>query len=171
MPRRPGEPGPSLEVVSDLTFSVDLGRGPIEGRVEAAGSQIRVHTDDADTVWEAATSVPEVGTAGLPWLADRLTDAGLTLEVVGPQGRVATVGAGTSSRIGRLVTGSSAIAPGDRAAVVGLVRARIRRNGRPIALAVVALAVVAVGVAVAAGWSRAAATAKPSRRGVRSLLG
>lgn len=152
-------------MVSDLTFSVDLGRGPIEGHVEAAGSLIRVHTDDADTVWEAATSVPEVGTAGLPWLADRLVESGLSLEVVGPQGRVATVGAGTSSRIGRLVTGSSAIAPGDRAAVVGLLRARARRHRRPIVLGAVALAVAVAAVAIAA------ATGRPSRRGLRSLLG
>ncbi|MDQ1673223.1 MAG: hypothetical protein QOC98_1785 [Frankiaceae bacterium] len=138
---------------ADLDFSVDLGDGPIAGRVTSDGTTITVTTDDADTVWRASTSVPQVGTAALPYLADRLTDAGLRLEVQGPQGRVASVGAGTSSLLGKLFTGSSAIAPGDRAAVMALALSQARRNRVPITAAAVAI-VLASAVVVAAVRSR-----------------
>lgn len=131
---------------ADLDFTVDLGQGPIVGRMTADGTTITVTTDDADTVWRASTSVPQVGTAALPYLADRLTDAGLTLEVQGPQGRVATVGAGTSSVLGKLLTGSRAIAPGDRAAVTALALSQVRRNRIPIAAAAAAVVVASAAI-------------------------
>jgi hypothetical protein len=129
-PRGP-QPG-DVAVVADLDFTVDLGSGPIQGRVEGHGRILRVTTEDADAVWQAASSVPEVGTSWLPAFADRLTDAGLSLEVVGPQGRVATVGYGASSFVGRLVTGSRAVQPGDGRAVFALLLAQARRNPRTL---------------------------------------
>jgi hypothetical protein len=138
-------------VTADLTFTVDVGDGPIAGHVSAdGGTTIRVTTDDADTVFLAATSVPEVGNAALPFLADTLAEHGLSMEVVGPQGRVATVGYGASSGWGRLLTGSRAVAPGDPQAVRALVLAQVKRYRVRIgvgALAAVGLT-VAVGVAV-----------------------
>lgn len=116
--------------------------------MSADGGTIRVTTDDADTVFFAATSVPEVGDAALPFLADQLADAGLVMEVVGPQGRVATVGSGASSRLGRLLTGSSAVAPGDREAVVALVRAQAKRHRVRIAVTAVAAAGLVAGAVV-----------------------
>ncbi len=137
----------TLSVSADLDFTVDLGDGPIAGRITADGTTITVTTDDADTVWQASTSVPQVGTAALPFLADRLTDAGLRLEVKGPQGRVATVGAGTSSRLGKIFTGSSAIAPGDSAALRALAISRLKRN-RLAVLAGAAVVLAAIGTVV-----------------------
>jgi hypothetical protein len=138
-----------LSVFADLDFTVDLGQGPIAGRITADGTTITVTTDDADTVWQASTSVPQVGTAALPFLADRLSDAGLRLEVQGPQGRVATVGAGTSSRLGKIFTGSSAIAPGDSAAVRALAVSRLKRNRAAVSVGALALLVGIGAIAVA----------------------
>jgi hypothetical protein len=132
-----------MQVAADLTFTVDLGRGPISGRVEGDGTVLRVTTDDADTVWEAASSVPEIGTAALPFLADQLREAGLRVEVVGPSGTVATLGTGASSTIGRLVTGSRAVQPGDTRAVAALVLGRVKRSRRGLVVAAVVTAVVA----------------------------
>jgi hypothetical protein len=135
-----------MRVTADLSFTVDLGRGPISGRVEGDGTVLRVTTDDADTVWEAASSVPEIGTAALPFLADQLRDAGLRVDVVGPKGTVATIGSGASSTVGRVVTGSRAIQPGDTRAVAALLVGRIKRSRRGLVLAVAAA--IAGGAAV-----------------------
>jgi hypothetical protein len=137
-----------MQVAADLTFTVDLGRGPISGRVEGDGTVLRITTDDADAVWEAASSVPEIGTAKLPLLADQLRDAGLRVEVVGPRGTVATLGSGAASTIGRLVTGSRAIQPGDNRAVAALLVGRIKRSRRGLILAAAVVAGAAGGVAV-----------------------
>jgi hypothetical protein len=142
-------------VSADLSFTVDLGNGPIEGHVSAdGGTSIRVTTDDADTVFVAATSVPEIGNAVLPYLADTLADNGLTMEVVGPQGRVVTVGEGASSGWGRLLTGSRAVAPGDPQAVRALVLAQIKRERVRIGLAAAAVVALAVAVGVAVREAR-----------------
>ena len=149
------EPGQIL-VTADLSFTVDLGHGPIEGHVDAdGGTTIRVTTDDADAVFVAATSVPEIGDKALPFLADTLADNGLSMEVVGPQGRVATVGSGASSRWGRLLTGSSAVAPGDPQAVRALVLAQIKRDRVRIGVAAAAVVAVVVAVGVVVRAARA----------------
>jgi hypothetical protein len=98
-------------------------------------------------VWEAAASVPEIGTAALPFLADQLSEVGLRVEVIGPKGTVATIGSGASSVVGRVVTGSRAIQPGDTRAVAALRVGQVKRGRRGLILAGVA-ATVGVGVVV-----------------------
>jgi hypothetical protein len=142
-------------VSADLSFTVDVGNGPIDGHVSAdGGTTIRVTTDDADTVFLAATSVPEIGNNALPYLADTLANNGLTMEVVGPQGRVATVGSGASSRWGRVLTGSRAVAPGDPQAVRALVLAQIKRDRVRIGLAAAGVVALAVTVVVVVRGAR-----------------
>lgn len=138
-------------MTADLDFTLDLGSGPIAGRIEGDGQRLTVTTDDADAVWRAASEVPELGTSALPFLADRLAEYGLQLEVVGPQGRVATVGAGASSLVGKLATGSRAIAPGDGRAVLALGIARGKRNPLAVAAGLSVLAALVAGAVVLAG--------------------
>ena len=88
--------------------------------------------------------MPEIGTALLPFLADQLGVAGLRVEVVGPQGTVATLGSGASSTIGRLVTGSRAIQPGDSRAVAALLVGRLTRSRRGVFLAAAAAGALTV---------------------------
>jgi hypothetical protein len=137
-----------LSVFADLDFVVDLGDGPVQGRVEAAGSTIRVTTDDAVAVWRAAFGVPEFGGDALPRLADQLAAAGLRLEVTGPRGSVAVLGEVTGSLLGRLASGSAHVGLGSLRAVAPLAIARVRRNERRLLLPALAAAAVLLAMAL-----------------------
>ena len=69
---------------------------------------------------------------------------GTQVEVTGPDGLVATVGAGVSSSVGRLLAGSRHVRLGRPAAVRPLAVAELRRRRVPIALAAAGALVLAV---------------------------
>ncbi len=80
-------------------------------------------------------------------VASELAAVGLRLEVRGPRGRLAQLGEGVQSRLGRAVTGSAAVAPGAPSAVAVLLWSRVSRRGA-------AIAVVALGAAAGAAVLR-----------------
>ena len=70
-------------------------------RAVGEGSTLRVETPRPDVLL-AAVNRADVGP-----LADVLEAAGISVLVSGPNGRVATIGAAASSRVGKLLTGSA----------------------------------------------------------------
>lgn len=121
-----------MDLSSDLTFSVAIpGRETATGRICAHGASVTVETSNPAAVWEAALGSPAGGPGGpggpaaLRVVADHLADQGVTVSVTGPGGRVASVGSGIDSAIGRITTGSRRVSLGRPAALVPLVRARV----------------------------------------------
>jgi len=86
----------------------------------------------------AAVDRTHVGRVG-----ELLTAAGITVAVRGPRGPLVTLGAGTSNRLGRAVTGSDRVAPAPLGAV------RLIGTGRRVRVALVALSAALVLVAAA----------------------
>ena len=76
-------------------------------------------------------------------VAELLTAAAITVAVRGPRGPLVTLGAGTSNRLGRAVTGSDRVAPPPLGAV------RLIGTGRRVRVALVALSAALVLVAAA----------------------
>jgi len=102
---------PELQIEADLRLNVTASTGEsTSGRISGAGNAIRVDVDRPDILF-GAVNYADVGR-----VADLLTDAGISVRVMGPDGPAAVIGAGTSSRIGKAVTGSSAVSPAPRAA-------------------------------------------------------
>ena len=126
-----------------LSFTVDGPDGSTAGTVVGDGSALRVHADDPVVAWDAALGSVSTGTAVLSAVAGHLHDEGLRLEVTGPAGRVASVGAGVDSPVGRLLAGSRRVSLGRPSAVRPLAVAQARRSlaGRGLP-----------GVVVAAAW-------------------
>lgn len=140
-----------LHVTSDLTFRVDGAGGQgADGRIEAEGPLIRVVTSDAARVWDAALGSSTTGPAALRFLAARLQESGLTVSVDGPDGTVATIGAGVSSRVGRVLAGSGQVSLGSPRAVAPLARTRLANETRRPVVRLVTLGALAVGVLVVA---------------------
>lgn len=138
-----------LHFSSDLTFSLEGPDGSSAlGRVEGDGARLRVSTTDAALVWGAALDSSLATPESLDRLATRLADGGVTVEVSGPDGRVATVGAGVNSRLGRFAAGSRRVELGGRRAVVPLARVQARRLllRRRRALVTALAALIAAGV-------------------------
>jgi hypothetical protein len=135
----------ALAVEGDLAFTVQGPAGATAGTVTGAGGVVRVHADDPVAAWDAALGSVSTGTAALRAVADRLHDQGVVLEVSGPAGLVATVGAGVRSPLGRLVTGSRRVRPGRPAAVRPLALAQARRATRGAVRPAALVAAVAVG--------------------------
>lgn len=138
----PAGPTP-LEVTGSLSFVLDTPDGSTAGRVEGDGRRVRVVADDPVAVWESAAG-PGLGRPAVAGLADLLAEAGLVVEVTGPHGTVATVGAGVDSRLGQVLAGSRRLRPGRVGALRPLAAARVRSRGRPgrVAASVLAVAVV-----------------------------
>lgn len=112
------------------------------------GGVLRVSTEDAVVAWEAVAGAAPRGASSLASLFDALSGQGLAVEVSGPRGVLATVGAGVSSGLGRVVTGSRHVGPGRPAALRPLVVARLRSGARrrgPLLLGLTAAAALAVG--------------------------
>jgi hypothetical protein len=63
-------------------------------------------------------------------LADQLAAEGLSVEVTGPAGRLATIGAAADSALGRAVTGSRHVQPGRPSALRPLVLSQVRQGVR-----------------------------------------
>lgn len=110
-----------LWVHADLSIDVDGTRA----QLTSAGTRLTLRSTHPERIWAAAIAavVPPPG-AGAPGgarplarLAAELANAGLRLEIIGPQGSVVHLGRGVRSRLGQLVTGSSAVAAGTPAAV------------------------------------------------------
>jgi hypothetical protein len=138
-----------LHFTSDLTFSVEGADGSSAlGRVEGDGSTLRVSTTDAALVWGAALDSTLATPRSLDRLATQLADEGVTVEIAGPAGRVATVGAGIDSTWGRVAAGSRRVRPGGARATVPLARAQARRlvvtHREPLLLVLAALVAAAV---------------------------
>jgi hypothetical protein len=103
--------GPWLEVEADLRLRVTTERGDsTSAHLTGHGRELRVDVERPEVLL-AAVDRRDVGQ-----VADLLAASGVTVRVVGPDGPAATVGAGASSRLGRVVTGSRNVAPDPRAA-------------------------------------------------------
>ncbi len=140
----------ALRVDADLFIDVDGTPAHLRG----AGSHLVLSSPHPERVWAAAvgSALPAgVGVVDGPRavgrLADALAGAGLSLDVTGPHGSVVRLGAGVSSALGRVSTGSAAVRPGPPLAVGAVVLAPHRRVLAP------ALAVLA---AVVLWWARRA---------------
>jgi hypothetical protein len=96
----------AFAVDADLRVELTTAAGTsTTARVTGHGQRLRVETGRPDLLINAVDRV-EVGRA-----AELLAASGITVDVCGPRGRVATLGAGTSNRIGRAITGSRHVAP------------------------------------------------------------
>jgi hypothetical protein len=128
------EAGPtSLAVDADLQMDLTTASGSSStARVTGHGKQIRVDIQRPE-VFLAAMERADIGRA-----ADLLAATGMTVTVHGPDGPVATLGAGTSNRFGRVIPGSS------RVALLPVAVGRMVRPGRAglAAAAAVSLALV-----------------------------
>jgi hypothetical protein len=132
----------ALGFEGDLTFSVDGPGGSSAGTVRGAGRTLHVHASDPVAAWDAALGSSTTGPALLADVARLLHDEGAVLEVTGPGGRVARVGAGIDSPLGRVLAGSRHVRLGRPAAVRPLAVAQVRRTlrRRRTALGLAALA-------------------------------
>jgi hypothetical protein len=121
----------ALAFDGDLTFTVEGPGGTTGGTVKGAGSTVQVHAEDPVAAWDAALGSVSTGPALLSSVADLLADEGVVVEVSGPGGRVATVGAGVDSVAGRLLAGSRRVRLGRPSAVRPLAVAQLRRSAAP----------------------------------------
>jgi hypothetical protein len=130
---------PPLDVVADLTLHVTAPTGESTGvHVTGAGAEVHVEAERPAVLF-SAVAPDDVGR-----VAELLAASGLVVRVTGPDGPVATVGAGVSNRLGRAVTGSGRVAPAPRAA------ARIAAGTRAFRTAAAGLVAVLLAVA---GWA------------------
>jgi hypothetical protein len=128
---------PDLQVDADLRLRVTASNGEsTTARITGTGQVVRVDVERPDILFAS------VDNADVGRIADLLAEAGLAVHVEGPDGRAAVIGAGASSRIGKLVTGSSAVSPSLLAAA--------RLVATQPAVRVSALAVLVAAAAVAA---------------------
>jgi hypothetical protein len=126
-----------LAVDADLRLELTTAAGAsTTARVTGNGRQIRVEAQRPEVLL-AAMDRADVGR-----VAELLTTTGITVAVNGPHGPVVTLGAGTSDRLGRLVTGSGRVAPAPRAAL------RLAWTSLPVRATVVALSTAIVVVAI-----------------------
>lgn len=134
----------ATRVTGSLTFSVDGPGGSTSGTVEGQGRVVSVRADDPVVAWDAALGSVSTGPELLADVAQRLYDEDLVLQVEGPRGRVATVGAGVDDRLGRLLAGSRRVHLGRPAAIRPLAVAELRRKATPRVRAAVAAVVAAL---------------------------
>ena len=90
---------PDLQVDADLRLRVTASNGEsTTARITGNGQVVRVDVERPDILFAS------VDNADVGRIADLLAEAGLAVHVEGPDGRAAVIGAGASSRIGKLVT-------------------------------------------------------------------
>ncbi len=133
-----------LSLDGTVAFTVDGPGGSTGGTLVGDGPVLRVAADDPVVAWDALVGAAPRGPRALAELADALHSGGMTVEVSGPRGRLATVGAGADSALGGLVTGSRRVSPGSPAALRPLALAQLRRTARTRRGVLVVLAAVAV---------------------------
>jgi hypothetical protein len=124
---------------------VDIDVAGIPATLTGSGEALMLRTQGPAAVMDG------LGLAGgrLHVLAAALAEAGLRLVVAGPRGPVATVGAGVSSPVGRLLAGSARVRLGAPAALLPVVRIRA---GRSLRRHPWQLAAGAVGLAAGIGY-------------------
>jgi hypothetical protein len=112
-----------LDVEADLTLDVD----GVTARLHGRGGRLVLSGDHPERVWAAAVSallpaglVLVDGPRGIAGVARALAGIGIRLDVEGPHGVVASLGAGVGSRVGQALTGSDAVRPGAPLAVLAL---------------------------------------------------
>jgi hypothetical protein len=142
----------SLSVSADLRIQSDGQRVHVVGD----GTSLIVHSSDPLRLWSAMTSsaVPSgVGRVNGPRAAGRaanaLRDAGLRVDITGPNGVLVTLGSGAGTPAGRVLTGSDSVGFGSLRAVRSTIAARL--SIRKLALATTATAAV---VALLWRWLR-----------------
>ena len=133
-----------LRMEGDLSFTVDGPQGSTTGTAHADGTVLHVRAEDPVAAWDAVAGAAPSAAGGLGVLADQLAAEGLSVEVTGPAGRLATVGAGADSALGRVVTGSRHVQPGASSALRPLVLSQVRQGARRRRSLLLALAAVAV---------------------------
>ncbi len=122
----------SLTVEADLALVIDGHRATLTG----SGGRLRLEADAPAALWAAmnSASLPAglgrlSGPRAIGNVADQLAGQGLEFSVVGPSGELVRLGRNSSSRIGRLATGSSAVRFGSVRAVVPVLGALARQAG------------------------------------------
>lgn len=98
----------------------------MSGTVKAAGLDVEIFAGKPELFVSRAVRLKD-----LRRIAADLADRGLTVSLSGPNGLVVRVGAVTSPPLQRVLTGSSHIVLGSRAALTPLLRRRSRRRGAP----------------------------------------
>ena len=134
-----------LRLSGELSFTVDGPQGSTTGTAHADGPVLHVRAEDPVAAWDAVAGAAPSAAGGLGNVADQLAAEGLSVQVSGPRGRLATVGAGADSALGRAVTGSRHVQPGRAGALRPLVLSQVRqgvRRRRSLLLGVAALAVL-----------------------------
>lgn len=107
------ESAATLAVDADLRLELTTAAGASSVvRVTGHGRRVRVDAERPEVF------LTELDRADVGRLADLLAAAGISVGVHGPRGPVATLGAGTSNRLGRFVTGSARVAPARGGALV-----------------------------------------------------
>lgn len=145
---------PTLRVDADLRFTLADGGRRASGSVAAAGDTVTVTVDRPWAALQAlrTAALPGGGfgrTAAAP-VADALSEAGLRLAVVGPNGPLLTLGRDVHSAVGRRVAGS------DRVAVRPVALLDAGRARRVLVAAGAAAVAVAVIVSARRAGSRSA---------------
>lgn len=117
-----------LDLQGDLSFTVEGPGGSTSGTVVGDGAVLRVRAEDPVAAWDGILGSVSTGPAALRTVADGLADEGLSIEVSGPHGLLALVGAGADSGVGKLLTGSRRVQLGTPAALRPLAVAQVRRS-------------------------------------------
>ena len=133
-----------LRLEGELSFSVDGPLGSTTGTARADGTVLHVRAEDPVAAWDAVAGAAPSAAGGLGALADQLAEEGLSVQVTGPEGRLATVGAGADSALGRAFTGSRHVQPGSPSALRPLVVSQLRQGARRRRSLLLALAAVVV---------------------------
>ncbi|MCO7221286.1 hypothetical protein [Klenkia sp. PcliD-1-E] len=136
-------------VRADLTLQAD----GVTARLTGDGDRLTLDASDPWALWRAAAVLPwPVGpTTGrgpsvLGDLGSALAQQGLHVDVTGPGGRVAELGAGVTSPLGRLLTGSTAVRPGSARTVAATVTSGLTASPRGRRAVALGLAVVVAAV-------------------------
>ena len=132
-----------LELQGDLSFTVEGPGGSTSGSVVGDGAVLRVHAEDPVAAWDGILGSVSTGRAALSKVANGLADEGLSVEVSGPHGLLALVGAEADSGVSKFLIGSHRVQFGTPAALRPLATAHVRRGlSRSRTLSIVAGLVV-----------------------------
>lgn len=145
------EAGPaSLAVDAELQVELMTAAGSSStAQVTGHDQQIRVQVQRPEVLLEVADRA-DVGRA-----ADLLAATGITMTVHGPDGPIATLGAGVSNQLGHVITGSSRVALAPRGT------ARMVRASRPVLAVAFAVSLALVVLATIGSLRRSARRSTP----------